>query len=104
MGRERAEARQDLEWALDADVSASKPASHARRQVLASENSVADRVLQPLNSNVAETFGRVMGRDGATSERDEGKSVEFGRKNILAREKLGSNAYDGESFVRVMGR
>merc|ERR1712187_603334 len=95
---------QGLEWASDADANASKPTSHLRRQVLANENSVADRALRPLNSNVAKTFGRVMGRDGATSEVDEGKDLEFGRKNILAREKLGSNAHDGKSFARVMGR
>merc|ERR1712187_543094 len=95
---------QGLEWASDADANASKPTSHLRRQVLANENSVADRALRPLNSNAAETFGRVMGRDGAISERDEIKHIEFGRKNMLAREKVGTNAHEGESFVRVMGR
>jgi hypothetical protein len=95
---ERETAVQTVEWAAEHDVGVP---SHARRQVLDRENSVAD-------ASREKTFARVIARDSSSPPvLNTGSSEEvatYGRKSVLAREKTGSEAYSGQTFSRVLGR
>jgi len=96
------------------DAAPSEPVSHARRRLLAKENEVADVVVQRHGAEGAQTFGRVMGREGSaplaplSSQAILGKlSDEVGqhaRKSMLVRERNGTQANEGQTFSRILGR
>jgi len=111
--RERVAADQGLEYGTPeckpisvAPLPAAVP-SHARRNMLAGENAVADKGSQMYNAAEAQTFGRIMGRrDGSAppavrNGHDTGDEIRHGRKNLLARGATG--AYEGATASRVMG-
>lgn len=101
-----------------ADAAPSEPVSHARRRLLAKENVVADVVVQRHGTDGAQTFGRVMGREGSappallSSQAElEKLSEEVGqhaRKSMLLRERngtlMGAGANEGQTFSRILGR
>lgn len=95
---ERETATQTVEWSSERDVGMS---SHARRQVLERENSVADASRQ-------QTFARVIARDSSSPPiLNTGSSAEVAthkRKSMLVREQAGSDAHEGHTFSRVLCR
>jgi len=97
--RERAAAGQALEWVPES-AAPCQPDTHARRNVLDNENAILR----------AGSFSRIMGRNASTPPpQGEDSAVVseaagHGRRNVLAKERDGSVAHEGQTFARILGR